>query len=158
MPIDALFLHAAARELRPRLTGSRVDKIQQPERDVLLLSLRGPEGPGKLLISAGSGTARMHFTTGGRENPAEPPMFCMLLRKHLAGGRITAIHQPPMERLAELEVDITDDFGRQGRRWLVLEAMGRSSNIILLDEERRIVDCLRRVDGDLSEARLWAVV
>ena len=150
MPMDAVCLQAVLQELRPVLTGLSIEKISPPARDQLVLQFRFGH---RLLLSAGGGASRIQLTRTARDNPAEPPMFCMLLRKHLTGGRITAITQPPMERLAELEVDITDDFGRQGRRWLVLEAMGRSSNIILLDEERRIVDCLRRVDGDLSEAR-----
>ena len=150
MPMDAVCLQAVLQELRPVLTGLRIEKINQPARDQLVLQFRFGH---RLLLSAGGGASRIQLTKTTRDNPAEPPMFCMLLRKHLTGGRITAITQPPMERLAELEVDITDDFGRQGRRWLVLEAMGRSSNIILLDDERRIVDCLRRVDGDLTEAR-----
>ena len=150
MPLDAVCLQAVLQELRPVLMGLRVEKINQPARDQLVLQFRFGH---RLLLSAGGGASRIQLTKAARDNPAEPPMFCMLLRKHLTGGRVMAIHQPPMERLAELELDITDDFGRQGRRWLVLEAMGRSSNIILLDEERRIIDCLRRVDGDLSEGR-----
>ena len=150
MPMDAVCLQAVLQELRPVLTGLRIEKINQPARDQLVMQFRFGH---RLLLSAGGGASRIQLTGTARDNPAEPPMFCMLLRKHLTGGRITAITQPPMERLAELEIDITDDFGRQGRRWLVLEAMGRSSNIILLDDERRIVDCLRRVDGDLTEGR-----
>ena len=80
-------------------------------------------------------------------------MFCMLLRKHLVGGRVAAVTQPPLERLVRLELDVTDDFGQPGRRTLVLEAMGRRSNLILLDGEGRIIDCLRRVDADMSAAR-----
>ena len=80
-------------------------------------------------------------------------MFCMLLRKHLVGARVAELRQPKMERLVELELDITDEFGRPGRRWLVLEAMGRHSNLILLDGERRIIDCMRRVDADMSASR-----
>ena len=150
MPMDAVCLQAVLQELRPVLTGLRIEKISQPARDQLVMQFRFGH---RLLLSAGGGASRIQLTKTARDNPAEPPMFCMLLRKHLTGGRVVAITQPPMERLAELEIDITDDFGRQGRRWLVLEAMGRSSNIILLDDERRIVDCLRRVDGDLTEAR-----
>ena len=150
MPMDAVCLQAVLQEVRPVLTGLRIEKVNQPARDQLVLQFRFGH---RLLLSAGGGAARIQLTGTARENPAEPPMFCMLLRKHLTGGRVTAITQPPMERLAELEIDVTDDLGRQGRRWLVLEAMGRSANIILLDEERRIVDCLRRVDGDLTEGR-----
>lgn len=80
-------------------------------------------------------------------------MFCMLLRKHLVGARVAALEQPQLERVAELDLDITDDFGRPGKRYLILEAMGRHSNLILLDGERRIIDCLRRVDADMSAQR-----
>ncbi len=153
MPIDALFLHAAAGELRRKLLGSRVDKIQQPERDVLLLSLRGPEGPGKLLISAGSGTARLHYTTGGRENPAEPPMFCMLLRKHLSGARILSLEQPDFERMYLLRFACLDELGMASEKCLAVEMLGRNANLVLIDGEGRILDCLRKVDAEQSPKR-----
>lgn len=149
MPLDAICLQALAGELRPQLLGLRIDKIQQPARDQIVLLLRGK----RLLLCAGAGAPRIQLTEMIRDNPAEPPMFCMLLRKHLTGGRIAALTQPPLERIIRLEVDITDDFGRPGQRTLVLEAMGRRSNLILLDGEGRIIDCLRRVDAEMSAAR-----
>ena len=87
------------------------------------------------------------------ENPAQPPMFCMLLRKHLTGGRIVSLTQPPMERLVRLSLDCTDEMGEPVKRHLVLELMGRNSNLILLDGEERIIDCVRRVDFEMSEQR-----
>lgn len=149
MPLDAICLQAVVEELRPQLLGLRIDKIQQPARDQVILLLRGK----RLLLCAGAAAPRIQLTGVSRENPAEPPMFCMLLRKHLTGGKITALTQPPLERMVRLEIDITDDFGRPGRRTLVLEAMGRRSNLILLDGEGRIVECLRRVDAEMSAAR-----
>ena len=140
MPLDAICLQAVVEELRPQLTGLRIDKIQQPARDQVILLLRGK----RLLLNAGAGAPRLQLTEISRDNPAEPPMFCMLLRKHLAGARIADLVQPPLERLVRLELDSADDFGRPGRRTLVLEAMGRRSNLILLDGEGRIIDCLRR--------------
>jgi len=150
MPLDAVCLRAVVEELRPRIQGLRIDKVQQPVRDQVILLLRGNL---RLLLSAAPGSARIQLTETLRDNPAEPPMFCMLLRKHLVGGRVADITQPGLERAVELSIDITDDFGRPGRRTLILEAMGRRSNLILLDGERRIIDCLRRVDGSMSPQR-----
>ena len=99
MPLDALCLSAVTRELSSLLPGSRVDKVQQPERDVVVLQLRGAAGAVRLLLSAGTGTARVHLTREDRENPAEPPMFCMLLRKHLTGARLLSLEQPAWERM-----------------------------------------------------------
>ena len=112
MPFDAIFLSAVAQELRQKLLGQRVEKIQQPSRDTVLLTLRGKE---KLLLSANVNRPRIHLTLASFENPAQPPMFCMLLRKHLSGGRIAAITQPPAERSVELVLDCTDEMGYPGR-------------------------------------------
>lgn len=149
MPLDAICLQAVVQELRPLLIGQRIDKVQMPTRDQAVLTLRA----GRLLLNAGAGAPRLQMTALARENPAEPPMFCMLLRKHLVGARVADITQPPLERLVRLELDSADDFGRPGHRTLVLEAMGRRSNLILLDEEGRVIDCLRRVDAEMSAAR-----
>ena len=150
MPLDAVCLQAVLEELRPRLLGLRIDKVQQPARDQVVLLLRGNQ---RLLLNAGANAPRIQLTKLTRDNPAEPPMFCMLLRKHLVGARVADLVQPPLERLVRLELDVTDDFGQPGKRTLVLEAMGRRSNLILLDGEGRVIDCLRRVDADMSAAR-----
>ena len=150
MPLDGVCMQAVAEELRPALLGLRIDKVQQPAKDQVILLLRGNK---RLLLNAGASAPRIQLTGLTRDNPAEPPMFCMLLRKHLVGGRVAALTQPPLERLVRLELDVTDDFGQPGRRTLVLEAMGRRSNLILLDGEGRIIDCLRRVDADMSASR-----
>jgi len=150
MPLDAICLQAVVEELRPQLLGLRIDKVQQPSRDQVILLLRGNK---RLLLNAGANAPRIQLTELTRDNPAEPPMFCMLLRKHLVGARVADIVQPALERLVRLELDITDDFGRPGKRVLILEAMGRRSNLILLDGDGRIVDCMRRVDTDMSATR-----
>jgi len=149
MAIDAICLQAVVAELRPQLVGLRIDKVQQPARDQIILLFRGK----RLLLNAGAGAPRIQLTETVRGNPAEPPMFCMLLRKHLAGARVTDITQPPLERLVRIELDASDELGRAGRRALVLEAMGRRSNLILLDGEGRVIDSLRRVDADMSARR-----
>lgn len=153
MPMDALCLSAVLAETAKKIVGGRIDKVYQPSRDEVLLHIRGTDGPCRLLLSANPSRARLQLTNLPRENPAEPPMFCMLLRKYLVGGKILAPHQPPMERLAELDIEATNEMGDKVRRRLILEAMGRRTNLLLLDGEGRIVDCLRRVDGDLTQAR-----
>lgn len=149
MAIDAICLQAVVEELRPQLLGLRVDKVQQPARDQVVLLFRGK----RLLLNAGAGAPRLQLTEILRDNPAVPPMFCMLLRKHLSGARVAGLTQPPLERLVKIEFDASDELGRAGRRTLVLEAMGRRSNLILLDGEDRVIDSLRRVDADMSAAR-----
>ena len=150
MPLDAISLRAVVEELRPQLLNLRIDKVQQPARDQVILLLRGNK---RLLLNAGANAPRLQLTELLRDNPAEPPMFCMLLRKHLVGARVAEITQPGLERLVRIELDVTDDFGQPGHRTLVLEAMGRRSNLILLDGENRVIDCMRRVDAEMSAAR-----
>ncbi|MEG1683899.1 MAG: NFACT RNA binding domain-containing protein [Oscillospiraceae bacterium] len=150
MPLDAICLRAVVEELRPRIVGARIDKVQQPVRDQIVLLLRGNL---RLLLGAGANAPRLQLTELLRDNPAAPPMFCMLLRKHLIGGRIVEISQPGLERLAELTIEITDELGQPGVRRLILEAMGRHANLILADGEGHIIDCLRRVDMEMSPQR-----
>ncbi len=150
MPFDAVFLSAVVEELKPVLIGARIDKIQQPSRDTVLLTLRGRE---KLLLSANVNRPRLHLTKASFDNPSQPPMFCMLLRKHLSGGRISAVNQPPAERSVELTFECTDEMGVPCQKHLILELMGRNSNLILTGTDGRIVDCLRRVDFEMSELR-----
>ena len=149
MPLDSFCLSGIIRELQDAV-GLRIEKVQQPARDQVVLSLRSGR---RLLLCAGASQARIHLTGLSRENPASPPMFCMLLRKHLGGGRIAAIEQPGQERAAIVTVDMVDELGEPGQRKLILECMGRRSNLILTDGEDRIIDCLRRIDLEMSEAR-----
>ncbi len=150
MPLDAICLRAVLHELRPQLIGARIDKVQQPARDQIVLLLRGNL---RLLLNAGANQPRIQLTNILRDNPAQPPMFCMLLRKHLVGARVLAIEQPDLERMVILTLQCTDEFGEISQKQLVLECMGRRSNLVLLDAQGRIVECLRRVDADLSAAR-----
>ncbi|MBM6924508.1 Rqc2 family fibronectin-binding protein [Pseudoflavonifractor phocaeensis] len=153
MPLDALCLTAVAEELRRAVVGGKIDKIYQPTRDEVVLFLRGKGENLRLLLSANPGHPRAHLTTLTRENPDKPPMFCMLLRKHLLGGRILELSQPPMERILDFRLETIDELGDRVERRLVLEAMGRSANLILLDGEGRIIDCIRRIDGDISRGQ-----
>ncbi|WP_276758665.1 Rqc2 family fibronectin-binding protein [Clostridium phoceensis] len=153
MPLDALCLSGVVHELQNALSGAKIDKIYQPGRDEVVLALRAPAGNVKLLLSANPSHPRAHLTQISRENPDKPPMFCMLLRKHLSGARLLELLQPPMERVVDLRLEALDELGDRVERRLVLEAMGRHSNLILLDGEGRIMDCLRRVDSDMSARR-----
>lgn len=150
MALDALFLSALARELDEKLKGVRVDKIHQPDKEGFRFALRTGE---KLLIDAGNNYPRIHLTESASENPQTPPMFCMLLRKHLAGGKISAVRQQYLERAIDIEFESTDELGMPTRRTLTAELMGRHSNLILRDADDRIIDCLKRVDLAMSEKR-----
>ena len=153
MAFDAFFLTAVLDEVRARCIGARVDKIHQPSRDTVIIHLRCREGRERLLFAANPTAPRLHLTAASPENPAEPPMFCMLLRKHLLGARLTEITQPPMERAATFTFDCTDEMGFPVQKRLVAELMGRTCNLYLLSPEGRILDCLRRVGLDESAKR-----
>ena len=153
MAFDAFFLSAVLGEVRSRCIGARVEKIHQPSRDTLILYLRCREGREKLLFAANPTAPRLHLTSASPENPAEPPMFCMLLRKHLLGAKLVDIVQPPMERAAALTFDCTDEMGYPVQKRLVAELMGRTCNLYLLSPEGRILDCLRRIGLDESAKR-----
>ena len=150
MALDAICLTAVLEELRKVLEGGRIDKVYQPSRDEIVLAVRGAGANVKLLLSASPNGPRLHLTKEVRENPAQPPMFCMLLRKHLTGARFLRLEQPELERIVLLRLESTDELGDKVLRTLVREAMGRRANLILLDGEDRIIDCVRRVEGDVA--------
>ena len=153
MAFDAFFLSAVLEEVRQKCTGARVDKIHQPSRDTLILHLRCREGREKLLFAANPTAPRLHLTAASPENPAEPPMFCMLLRKHLLGAKLTEITQPPMERMATFTFDCTDEMGFPVQKRIVAELLGRTCNLYLLGPDGRILDCLRRIGLDETSRR-----
>ena len=153
MAFDAFFLSAVMEEIRSQTTEARVDKIHQPSRDTVILQLKCREGRQKLLFALNPTAPRLHLTASNPENPAEPPMFCMLLRKHLLGGRLVAMEQIPMERCAMFIFDCIDEMGDHVNKTLVAELMGRTCNLYLLSPEGRIIDCLRRVGLDESAKR-----
>ncbi len=153
MAFDALFLSAVLAEVREKCLGGRIDKIHQPSRDALILHIRGKESREKLLFAPNPTAPRLHLTASVPENPAEPPMFCMLLRKHLLGAKLADITQPPMERATSFVFDCTDEMGYPVQKTLVAELMGRTCNLYLLSPEGRIIDCLRRIGLDESAKR-----
>ena len=153
MAFDAFFLSAVMEEIRARTTDARVDKIHQPSRDTVIFQLKCREGRQKLLFALNPTAPRLHLTNANPENPPEPPMFCMLLRKHLSGARLTGMEQLPMERCAMFTFDCIDEMGDHVEKTLVAELMGRTCNLYLLNPEGRIIDCLRRVGLDESAKR-----
>ena len=153
MAFDAFYLKFTLEEIREKCLGGRVEKIFQPSRDSLIMLIKGSAGREKLLIVANPTAPRLHLTAASPENPAEPPMFCMLLRKHLSGARLADISQPPMERLAVFTFDSTDEMGFPVQKRLVAELMGRTCNLYLLDPSGRILDCLRRIPLDENTKR-----
>ncbi len=153
MAFDAFFLSAVLDEIREKTQFARVEKIHQPSRDTVLLHLKGQEGRHKLLFAMNPTAPRLHLTAANPENPPEPPMFCMLLRKHLSGARLANISQLPMERWAEFSFDCIDEMGDPVQKKLVAELMGRTCNLYLLGNDGRIIDCLRRVGLDETAKR-----
>lgn len=153
MPLDGVFMSGLTQELNSCLSDSRIDKVQMPEKDEVVLQIHGRNASGRLVISANSNNPRIHMTKMPKENPMAPPMFCMLLRKHLASARLVSVTQPGLERMIRLDFSCTDDFGEPCEKSLVCELMGRYSNIILVGDDGRIIDCLKRVDILMSEKR-----
>lgn len=153
MPLDSVTVSALTSELTAEITGLKIDKVQQPERDTIILALRGAGKNLRLAVCGGVGNARVHITGESFENPKQPPMFCMLLRKHLVGARISELYQPERERIMIFQLDAYDEMNIPVKKKLVVEMIGRGTNIILVDADGRIIDCLRRVDSEASPLR-----
>ncbi len=153
MPLDGIMLRSVVTELQEKLTGGRIDRVLQPENDEIHLVVRSQGENHRLLLSASPNNARIHLTAGSKPNPMTPPMFCMLLRKHLVNAKILKIRQMGMERAVELRIETIDELGDRSLRRLIVEAMGRNSNIILIGKNDRILDSVRRVDEQMSRVR-----
>ena len=153
MALDGAFLYSVKTELA-KLIGGRIDKVYQPSRDEIIISIRTRQGGFKLLISASASSARVHITTSGPDNPMKPPMFCMLLRKHLGSGRLKDIRQDGLERILFIDFECINELGDIVTVTLACEIMGKYSNLIAINHEGRIIDSIRRVDEDMSRERL----
>ena len=153
MAFDAFFLSAVLAEIEEKTPGARVEKIHQPSRDTVILHLKCQDSRQKLLFGMNPTAPRLHLTAANPENPAEPPMFCMLLRKHLSGARLASVNRIPMERWAEFVFDCIDEMGDSVQKKLVAELMRRTCNLYLLGGDGRIIDCLRRVGLDETAKR-----
>lgn len=153
MAFDAGMLRCTLSELRKTALGARIEKVYQPERDEILLQMRSFEGGKRLLINAGSNNSRIGFCEIPKENPQNPPMFCMLLRKYLQGAKLIEIEQADFDRVAFLGFDTRDEMGFECRRYLIAELMGKYSNLIFADGDKRIITALRTTDFSFDSVR-----
>lgn len=153
MTLDGLTLYYAVKEIKEEITGCKVDKVHQPQPDTIVLSLRAPGKNPRLLVCAGAADSRMHLTEHKYENPKTPPMFCMFLRKHLTGAKITGVSQTGLERIVLISLETKDELGLQKPMTLVAELMGKYSNVMLLDDRGVIMDSLRHVTEAQSRVR-----
>ena len=153
MSLDGVFVNSIRNELYKKLVGGRVDKIHQPDKNEIVISIRNKGEKYKLLITAISSSPRLHLTNVTRKNPIEPPMFCMLLRKHLTGAHITNIKQINFDRIVEVSFECKDELGTRVHKSLITEIMGKHSNIIFVNEDNTIIDSLKRVTPNVSSVR-----
>lgn len=153
MSMDAITIDGLCRQLQQELSDSRVDKIFMPRREEVILSLRSRRGAWKLVISCSGAGGRVYLTGEKTENPDAPPMFCMLLRKHLTAARLLEVSQPEHERMLLFRFSAYDDFGEMSEKSLVVELTGRRNNLILLSGDGTILGCLKKVDSEMSPQR-----
>ena len=153
MALDGLYLSCLRGEIEKALLGLRADKISQPSREELFMSFHGREGSYRLYLSAQVNAPRIQLTALRAENPPQPPMFCMLLRKHLAGGKLIAVRQQGAERALYLDFECVNELGDTVQLTLAAEMMGKYSNIILIGSDGKVLDALRRVDLAMSTVR-----
>lgn len=153
MAFDAGMLACVIAEIREKALGARIEKVFQPERDEIILQMRSTEGGKRLLINAGSSNPRLCFTAEQKENPMTPPMLCMLLRKHLQGAKLVDIRQAGFERVAIMDFETRDEMGFACTRRLIVEVMGKYSNLIFANEADKVIAALHTVDFSTSSLR-----
>lgn len=153
MAFDGITIANVVKEMRQVLIGGRIYKIAQPEPDELLLTVKTGEGQYRLLLSAGASLPLIYLTEDNKQSPMTAPNFCMLLRKHLQNGRIVDITQPGLERIVHIHAEHLDEMGDLCRKQLIIELMGKYSNIIFCDEDNRIIDSIKHVSGLVSSVR-----
>lgn len=153
MALDGIVIASMAHEMRSRLVGGRISKIAQPESDELMLTVKNQKDTWKLLISAGASLPLIYFTEETKPNPATAPGFCMLLRKHIGNGRILSVTQPGLERILRIEIEHLDEMGDLCRKYLIVELMGKHSNIIFTDDSDRIIDSIKHISLQVSSVR-----
>lgn len=154
MALDGIVIAALTHELKSQLCSGRIDKIYQPETDEIVLTIRNNEKNYKVLLSANNNYPKIHFTKLNKKNPVTPPNFCMVLRKHLLGGRIIDIIQPHFERIIRLVIESFDELNILKTKEIIIEMMGRHSNIIFIDcEDNKIIDSIKRIPLSVSRYR-----
>ena len=153
MAFDGITIAALVKELDENLTDGRIAKIAQPESDELLLTVKTPAGQRRLYISASASLPLIYLTAENKPSPMTAPGFCMLLRKHIGGGRITAIWQPKLERIIHIDIEHLDELGDLCKKTLIVEIMGKHSNIIFCDDKGMIIDSIKHVSAQMSSVR-----
>lgn len=154
MSFDGIVTRSVVKELSDTLVGGRVDKIFQQEKDEILINIHSKGINYKLVMSASSNNARLYLTDYSKKNPESPPMFCMLLRKHLSGGTILNIEQYNLDRIVFIDVSSLDELGQASEKRLIIEIMGKHSNIMLIEKSTfKIIDSIKRVTEDMSRVR-----
>lgn len=153
MAFDGITMANLTYELREQLLDGRINKIAQPEADELLLTIKTPHGQRRLYISASASLPLIYLTENNKPSPMTAPNFCMLLRKHINNGRITDITQPSLERIIQIEIEHLDELGDLCKKYLIVEIMGKHSNIIFLNNDLRIIDSIKHVSAQMSSVR-----
>ena len=153
MAFDGITVSAIKAEIEDKILGGRFDKVYQPEKDEIILGIRSMGQAYKLLLTSNASNPKFHFTQTNPSNPMTPPLFCMVMRKHLQSGKIIKIEQPDFDRILNIYVESLNELGDYSVKKLVLEIMGRHSNIILTDENNTILDCIKHIGHDTSSVR-----
>lgn len=153
MAFDGITIAAMVKELNSSLKGGRINKIAQPESDELLITVRGQDGQKRLLLSASPSLPLLYFTSKNRISPLTAPNFCMLLRKHIGSARITDITQPGMERVVQFHLEHLNELGDVCHKILIMELMGKHSNLIFCDDKGMILDSIKHVSSNMSSVR-----
>jgi len=153
MAFDGITIACIAHELQEKLTGGRIAKIAQPEADELLLTVKTREGNHRLLLSASASLPLVYLTETNKPSPLTAPNFCMLLRKHISGGRILSVTQPSLERILRFEIEHLDEMGDLCRKYLIIEVMGKHSNLIFCTDKDQIIDSIKHVSAQMSSVR-----
>ena len=153
MAFDGIVIANLVRDLNEKIASGRISKIAQPEKDELLFTIKGNRENVRLLISANASLPLLYFTSNNKPSPMTAPNFCMLLRKHIANGRIISVTQPGLERIVRIEVEHLDEMGDLRRKFIVIELMGKHSNIIFCDEKGMILDSIKHVSSHMSSVR-----
>ncbi len=153
MAFDGITIACMAHELQEKLAGGRISKIAQPEADELLLTIKTREGSYRLLLSASASLPLVYLTETNKPSPLTAPNFCMLLRKHLSGGRILSVRQPSLERVLRFEIEHLDEMGDLCKKYLIAEIMGKHSNLIFCTDTDQIIDSIKHVSAQMSSVR-----
>ncbi len=153
MAFDGIAISAVAKELSEKITGGKIDKIYQPENDEIIIALRSSYINYKLLLTCNPSFPRIHLTNNSKDNPSTAPVFCMVLRKHLTGGKILSIKQINFDRIINIVVEAFNEMGDLVKKTLVIEIMGKHSNIILLDDSDSVIDSIKHISYEKSSVR-----